>query len=90
MTAAYRPHTDWAREDLEAGHKSFAMGDTVQIDPGFYHGALRPTFATIRGEGAQPDTFKVIHGGWHMTFHASELTNVTGLGHGAEAAGYAL
>lgn len=89
MTTAFDPHADWAREDNEADHKSFALGDTAQIDPGFYHGRLRPTYATVRGVGAQPDTFKVISGGWHMTFHASELTNVTGQGHGSEAAGYA-
>lgn len=77
MTAAYSPQADWRRDDREAG-REFVMGDTVHIEPGTYHGAARPATATIIGEGAQPGTFKVIRNGWHMTFHASELTNAVG------------
>lgn len=73
MTIPYSPHADWRRDDREAGRK-FVMGDTVHIAPGTYHGATRPDTATVIGEGAQSDTFKVVRGGWHMTFHASELT----------------
>ena len=66
---------------------TFRMGQTVRIAPGTYHGRTRPRYATVTGESAQPNTYKVIYCGWHMTYHADELTD--GTGHGSEAAGYA-
>lgn len=51
----------------------FALGQTVRIAPGVYHGAQRPAFATITGEGPREDTYRVIRGEWHMTYHGSEL-----------------
>lgn len=73
MTMTWDPRVEWRQDDREAGC-AFVMGDTVRIVPGSYHGATRPETATVIGEGAHPDTFKVVHGGWHMTFHAGELS----------------
>jgi hypothetical protein len=68
----------------------FGLGRTVRIAPGLYHGAVRPEFGTVTGEGARPGTVRVIYGGWHMTYGADELTDVTGQGFGARAAGLAV
>jgi hypothetical protein len=66
---------------------TFRLGQTVRIAPGTYHGKPCPNHGTITGEGARESTWRVISGGWHMTYSDSELTD--GTGHGAEAAGYA-
>jgi hypothetical protein len=57
--------------------QSFALGQTVRIAAGTYHGAVRPDFATVIGEGANSNTYKLLYAGWHMTFHADELDSVT-------------
>jgi hypothetical protein len=55
-------------------NETYGLGETVTITPGTYHGAKRPAHATVTGEGSKSDTYKVISGGWHMTYHTSELS----------------